>query len=195
MFIIKDWAISISTIRGKSYPYLLRRAVEAHYNIPGKHKICLFTREYLPVNHLMWLLTHPSRANLRIQKLHLSSPSPLPTVTAPALGNCCMAIIGKTGTKREVFFRAGLLLLAFLNILFLLWVFACVYVCAPCVCAPCVRMVPIRPEEVSDPWELESHTVMRSHVEARNWTWVLCKNSQWVHLSAQPLSSPQNKDS
>lgn len=71
MFIIKDWAISISIIRGKSYPYLLRRAVEAHYNIPGKHKICLFTREYLPVNHLIWLLTQPSRANFRIQNLRL----------------------------------------------------------------------------------------------------------------------------
>lgn len=58
-------------MRGNSYPYVLRRAVEAHYNISGKHKICLFTREYLPVNHLMWLLTQPSRANLRIQKLRL----------------------------------------------------------------------------------------------------------------------------
>ena len=95
------------------------------------------------------------------QPSHLPSPSPFPTVTAPALGNCCMDIIRKTGTKREVFFRAGLLLLAFLKTLLLL------YECLPA-CMYIYHMHAHEDQRVLNPPELELWMVVNHNVSDRS---------------------------
>lgn len=58
-----------------------------------------------------------------------------------------------------------------------------------CVCITCLPGVHRGQRRETDPPELELQ-VMSSHVSVGNSTCVLCKNSQWVLLTTERLSSP-----
>lgn len=61
-----------------------------------------------------------------------------------------------------------------------------------CMCTTCMLSV-LRGQRALDPLELELWMVMSHHVNAGNWTWVVCKSNE-VLLTTEPSPQPPLAD-